>query len=248
MKKFKIRFNTECPNKEEENALCWRALIDGDEFLVSGIEINVPTKTFSHTLENGVKKWSIFCESDNYIIDENKKLIINYTEKYKPCVIWLTGLSGSGKTTIANAVSAHLQLEGKKIIILDGDDIRNFFKIGFDKQSRIEHNINIGKMASLFESQGFIVIVSLISPYMEARNKCREMAKSFFEIYIATSLEVCEQRDVKGLYRKARLGEIKEFTGIDSPYEIPINPDIYFNTSNTSIEESVNLILNKIKK
>lgn len=167
-------------------------------------------------------------------------------DNYKPCVIWMTGFSSSGKTTLANALSEKLNKEGKKTIILDGDEIRNFFKTGFDKQSRIEHNINVGKMASLFESQGFIVIVSLISPYMEARNKCREMAKSFFEVYLNTPIEICESRDIKGLYEKARLGEIKDFTGIDSPYEKPLNPEITLNTQTNDLKKCIDVIIKKI--
>ena len=173
-----------------------------------------------------------------------KKFVV---DKYNPCVIWLTGLSGSGKTTISNAISDNLKQKGKKIILLDGDEIRNFFKTGFDKQSRIEHNINVGKMASLFESQGFIVIVSLISPYAEARNKCRDMAKSFMEIYINTPLEVCEKRDVKGLYAKARSGEIKQFTGIDDVYEEPTHPFATINTNEKNIDECVEIILQSIQ-
>lgn len=144
-------------------------------------------------------------------------------ENYQPCVIWLTGLSSSGKTTIANEVYKKLKDKNTKCIILDGDEIRNIFPlIGFDREARIQHNINVGYMASVLEKQGYIVIVSLISPFSEARDKCREIINRFIEVYVSTSLEVCEQRDVKGLYKKARRGDIKEFTGIDSKYEIPI--------------------------
>lgn len=246
MKKFKIRFNTECPNKGEPNALCWRAIINDEEFLATDIEIHVPTKTTCHVLEGGIRKWSISCESDNYYFDENKRLVINEAGKYNPSVIWLTGLSGAGKTTIANALHERLKMQGQKSIILDGDEIRNFFKTGFDKQSRIEHNLNVGRMASVFEKQGFIVIVSLISPYAEARNKCREISNNFIETYINTELKVCEQRDVKGLYAKARTGEIKQFTGIDDIYEIPENPEIIIDTAN-NVNECVGSIIKYIK-
>lgn len=246
MKKFKIRFNTECPNKGEPNALCWRAVINEEEFLTTDIEINVPTKTTCHTLEDGIKKWSISCESDNYYFDENKKLIINEAGKYNPSVIWMTGLSGAGKTTIANAIHERLKMQGQKSIILDGDEIRNFFKMGFDKQSRIEHNLNVGRMASVFEKQGFIVIVSLISPYKEARDEVRKISKNFFEVYVNTPLEVCEKRDVKGLYAKARKGEIKQFTGIDDVYEIPENPEMVIDTTN-SLDDCVENILHNFK-
>ena len=246
MNKIKIRFNTEW-KEEARNQLFWRVLIDDEEFLASDIEINVPVKTIAHTIK-GIKKWSICCKSDNYYFDDNKKLIINTSKKYTASVIWLTGYSSSGKTTIANALAEELEREGQKIIILDGDDIRSFFKTGFDKQSRIEHNLNVGRMASMFEKQGFIVIVSLISPYAEARNKCRGMAKNFIEIYVNTPIEICEMRDVKGLYAKARKGEIKQFTGIDDIYEKPISPELIIDTTGKSILDCTNGIIELIRK
>ena len=244
---FNIRFNTECKNIGEENALCWRVLIDDAEFLASDIEINVQTKTVSHIVA-GIKKWSIYCESDNYYFDDNKKLIINKSKKNTALVIWMTGLSGAGKTTIAESVSKRLQAEGQKTIVLDGDDIRSFFKTEFDKQSRIEHNLNVGRMASMLEKQGFIVIVSLISPYAKARDKCRGMAKTFIEIYVNTPIQICEMRDVKGLYAKARAGEIRQFTGIDDAYEEPTHQELTINTSEKSIDECTDIIINKLLK
>lgn len=167
---------------------------------------------------------------------------------YKPRVIWMTGLSGAGKSTIANELSRKLNQKDVKCIILDGEEIRNAFKNnGFDKQSRIQHNINVGYMASLLENQGYIVIVSLVSPYREARDKCRTIADRFTEVHISTSLDLCERRDVKGLYKKARAGEIKQFTGIDDPYEQPFNPEITIDTAEKDVQECANVIMSKIK-
>lgn len=168
--------------------------------------------------------------------------------KYKPCVIWLTGLSSSGKTTIANELCNRLKQKDVKCIILDGDEIRNAFKnTGFDKESRIQHNVNVGYMASLLEKQGYIVIVSLISPYTEARNKCRELVNKFVEVYVSTPLDICEKRDVKGLYVKARKGEIKQFTGIDDVYEEPLKPEITIDTAEKDILECTDAILKNLK-
>lgn len=247
MYNFKIRFNTECQNKEAENALCWRVLINDKEELASAIEINVPTRAISHTLENGVKKWSIECESDFYST-KNGKITIHPPKQFLPCVIWLTGLSGSGKTTIANALSEELKKGAQKVIILDGDVIRNLFpNTGFDKESRIKHNVNVGCIAYFLESQGYIVIVSLISPFKEARNKCRMIIKKFIEVYLNTPLAVCENRDVKGLYKKGRSGQIKDFTGISSPYEPPLDPEITINTDLFSLQDCVEAILSYLK-
>lgn len=168
---------------------------------------------------------------------------------YKPCVIWLTGLSGSGKTTITNGLFKTLKEKNVKCVILDGDEIRNIFPlIGFDQASRITHNVNVGYMASLLEKQGYIVIVSLISPFAEARDKCRTLANNFMEVHLKTSLEVCEGRDAKGLYIKARKGEIKDFTGISSPYEEPINPELRLDTEISDLDFCIRAILNKLKK
>lgn len=242
MKKFKIRFNTDCKNKNEPNALNWRAVIDGEEFLCSDIEINVPVKTISHIVD-GVQKWSIEGESDNLYFNEHKKLFINKSSEYSPCVIWLTGLSGSGKTTTSNSLAKKIEGENKKVIMLDGDNIRDYFETGFDKTSRINHNLKVAKMASMFEKQGFIVIVSLISPYLEAREQARNMAENFIEVYLSTPLEICEERDAKGLYAKARKGEIKNFTGISDMYQVPFKPDVTIDTSEKDIHECVNIIL-----
>lgn len=247
MYNFKIRFNTECPNKEAENALCWRVLINDKEELASAIEINVPTRAISHTLANGVKKWSIECESDFYST-KNGKLTIHPPKQFLSCVIWLTGLSGSGKTTIATALFDHMKKWESKVIILDGDVIRQIFpNTKFDKESRIQHNINVGYMATLLEAQGYVVIVSMISPFEEARDRVREISRKFFEVYLNANLQVCEKRDVKGLYKKARAGQIKDFTGISSPYEPPLDPEITLNTDIIPLHDCVAHILSYLK-
>ena len=172
-------------------------------------------------------------------------------KKYKNSILWFTGLSGSGKTTIAKKLVKKLQDEGHSAMLLDGDEIRDIFKNnGFDKQSRLNHINDVAKMAVYLQKQGIIPIVSLISPYEEARLKARGLTSDFTEIYISTPLDVCEKRDVKGLYAKARSGEITNFTGIheSSPYEAPKNPEIKLDTSNCDIDFCVNEILKKIKK
>ena len=140
-------------------------------------------------------------------------------QNHSPAVIWLTGLSGAGKTTIANRLVCELNTAGINPILLDGDEIRKLSPgIRFDEISRKQHNLNIGRIAANYESEGHIVIVSLISPYEETRRQIREGCKNFIEIYISTSLEICIQRDPKGLYKKAINGEIKDLTGISAPY------------------------------
>jgi len=171
--------------------------------------------------------------------------------KYRTSLIWLTGLSGSGKTTIAKDMLTKLQSEGHSAMVLDGDEIRDIFKNnGFDKESRVKHNQDVGKMAVYLQSQGVIPIVSLISPYAEARDYVRGISKDFTEIYVNTPLSVCEERDVKGLYKKVRNGEIKDFTGVhaSAPYEVPKNPDISLTTEGFSIDDCVGVILKHIRK
>jgi len=167
---------------------------------------------------------------------------------FKPCVIWLTGLSGAGKTTIANDLFKKLQKHNVKCIILDGDEIRKCFSItAFDRDSIISHNINVGYMASLLEKQGYVVIVSLISPYRQARIRCRGLAEKFVEIYIATPLQVCKNRDVKGLYRKALNNEIKGIAGLDSPYEPPYEANVVLDTTQLDLETCTSKILHTLK-
>lgn len=172
-------------------------------------------------------------------------------KKYRNSVLFFTGLSGAGKTTIAKELVKKLQEEGQPAMLLDGDEIRDIFKnYGFDKAARLKHINDVSKMAVYLQSQGIIPIVSLISPFEEARQNARSLTSDFTEIYVSTSLEECEKRDVKGLYAKARSGEIKDFTGVHdtAPFEVPVNPDITITTTDVSVSNCVNKILKHIKK
>jgi len=165
-------------------------------------------------------------------------------------VLWLTGLSGSGKSTIAQDLERQLYNNGFFPQVLDGDNIRVGINnnLGFSLEDRKENIRRIAEIAKLYLNSGIITICSFISPTIEIRNFARTIigAENFMEIYINTPLEICEARDVKGLYKKARAGEIKGFTGIDSPYEAPQNPDIEILTAKLTVEESSQQILDKI--
>lgn len=163
-------------------------------------------------------------------------------------VLWFTGLSGAGKTTLANKTKELLLSNNYKVEVLDGDVVRSIFpQIGFTRQERDEHIKRIGFLASILERNGIIVIASFISPYKESRNFVRKICKNFIEVYLSVSLEKCEERDVKGLYRKARLGDIKNFTGIDDPYDVPDNPELAIDTENKTIDESFLTLQNYLK-
>jgi len=167
----------------------------------------------------------------------------------RPAVVWFTGLSGAGKSTISERVYEHLKKEGVKVEHLDGDKVREIFpKTGFSKEERNRHVKRVGFLASMLEKNGVTVLASFISPYRESREFVRKMCNNFVEVYVATPLEVCEQRDIKGLYAKARRGEITQFTGIDDPYEAPEHPEIVVDTSQQSVEESVRYVLRELKK
>lgn len=167
-----------------------------------------------------------------------------------PAVVWMTGISGSGKSTIANALEKKLAHMGKHTFLLDGDNIRHGLNkdLGFTETDRIENIRRIGEVAKLMSDSGLIVICAFISPFYFEREMVREIMEpgEFFEIFIDTPLSVAEGRDVKGLYAKARSGELKNFTGIDSPYEVPKNPDLRIDTTSTSIDEAVELVIEKI--
>lgn len=186
---------------------------------------------------------------------QSQKLSLNQNlrEKlngHKAQVIWLTGLSGSGKSTIANALELELHKKGYRTYILDGDNLRMGLNkdLGFTDADRVENIRRIAEVAKLMMDAGLIVIAALISPFEQDRRMARELIgeANFHEIHVSTPLEVCEMRDVKGLYKKARLGQIPNFSGINSSYENPISPQITIDTSSLSLEESVELILKKL--
>jgi adenylylsulfate kinase len=163
-------------------------------------------------------------------------------------VLWLTGLSGSGKSTIAQHLERKLYNEGFFAQVLDGDNIRSGLNsnLSFSPEDRTENIRRISEIAKLYLHSGVVTINSFISPTIAIRQMAKDIvgADDFIEVYINTPLEVCEARDVKGLYKKARKGEIKGFTGIDAPYEAPINPDVEVKTHNMTIDESVDVIYN----
>jgi adenylylsulfate kinase len=164
-----------------------------------------------------------------------------------PCVVFLTGLSGAGKTTIAKALVTALQNKSLHPILLDGDEVRTAIQLtAFDEAARKQHNRSVGALAALLEKQGHIVIVALIAPYLEVRHEIRNNCDVFYEVYVSTTIDVCKQRDAKGLYKKALSGELKEFTGVSAPYEPPVNAEIITDTAVHSTEESVSLIINTI--
>jgi adenylylsulfate kinase len=170
-------------------------------------------------------------------------------KEIKPAVFWFTGLSGSGKSTLSKAFYEKLVDRGLKVEYLDGDSIRNIFpKTGYSKEERNTHIKRVGYLASKLEKNGVIVIASFISPYKESRYFIRNLCDNFIEVYISTPLEECERRDVKGLYAKARRGEIKQFTGIDDPYEKPENPEVEINTIEFDIEKSSFILSHQFEK
>jgi len=169
----------------------------------------------------------------------------------KPCILWFTGLSGSGKSTIANAVESKLLELNKHTYLLDGDNIRMGLNKGltFSDEDRIENIRRIGEVSKLFVDAGTIVLTAFISPFQKERDAVRELVKEdeFIEVFIDTPLEVCESRDPKGLYQKARKGEIPNFTGISSPYEAPAKPEIHIINDKITIEDVTQQIIDYLK-
>lgn len=172
-------------------------------------------------------------------------------KKQKPLVIWLTGLSSSGKSTIANALEQKLHDMNFHTYLLDGDNIRHHLckDLGFSENDRVENMRRVGEVSKLMVDAGLIVITAFISPFTKERNMVRRMFESgeFIEVFVDTPIEICEARDPKGLYRKARLGEIENFTGISSPYEKPKYPELHLNCANSTIDQSTNSIYEHIK-
>ena len=172
-------------------------------------------------------------------------------KKQKPCVLWFTGLSGSGKSTIADELEKKLHELGKHTMLLDGDNVRHGLNrdLGFTDQDRVENIRRIAEVSKLMVSSGLITIVSFISPFRSERSMARRLFNDgeFIEIYIDTPIEVCEARDSKGLYKKARAGQLKNFTGIDSDYEAPEMSEIVLQNSDANIDDLVNNILDYLR-
>lgn len=181
-----------------------------------------------------------------FVFDRIKK------QGHKGCVLWLTGLPASGKSTLAHEVEARLFEMDKRTYVLDGDNIRHGLNrdLGFTPENRTENIRRVGEVAKLFVDAGIIVITAFISPYRTDRQKARALmaADEFVEVYVKCSQEVCEQRDPKGMYKKARQGEIKDFTGITAPYEAPEHPELIVDTENHDIDECVGEILKYLEK
>lgn len=164
--------------------------------------------------------------------------------KWKPTVLWFTGLSGSGKSTISEKLFELMSDEGYEVEHLDGDAVRNIFpKTGFSKEDRNAHIKRIGYLASRLQAHKIFVIASFVSPYRESRDFVRNLCEDFTEIYISTPYEECERRDVKGLYERARKGEIRQFTGLDDPYEAPLKPELEIDTTHISLDEAVQKVI-----
>jgi adenylylsulfate kinase len=169
---------------------------------------------------------------------------------HRGAIIWFTGLSGSGKSTLAHVVEESLHQRGCRTFVLDGDNVRHGLcgDLGFSAQDRQENIRRIGEVAKLFMETGVIVLTAFISPYRADRERVRGMVEhgDFIEIYCDASIEVCEARDVKGIYKKARAGQIVEFTGISSPYEAPENPELILNTGRSELEACVQQVIGEL--
>ncbi len=174
---------------------------------------------------------------------EREKLL-----KQRGCLIWFTGLSGSGKSTIAYTVEHELVREGHLAYVLDGDNIRHGLNknLGFSAEDRAENIRRIGEVGKLFVDTGIITLTAFISPYISDRDANRALleAGEFIEVYVDVPLDICEQRDPKGLYKKARAGEIKGFTGIDDPYEAPVNPELVIKNGECTPQEAAAQVIN----
>lgn len=187
--------------------------------------------------------------ADNIVWHDHKitRAERSVNKNQKPCLLWFTGLSGSGKSTIANALDVALHKRGYHTFLLDGDNVRHGLcsDLGFSDDDREENIRRVGEVCKLFADAGLIVMSAFISPFTSDRRMVRKLfpAGEFIEVFMDTPLETCEERDPKGLYRKARSGEIKHFTGIDSPYEIPSHPELRLDTSTTSVEACVDTLI-----
>lgn len=187
--------------------------------------------------------------ADNIVWHDHKitRAERSVNKNQKPCLLWFTGLSGSGKSTIANALDVALHKRGYHTFLLDGDNVRHGLcsDLGFSDDDREENIRRVGEVCKLFADAGLIVMSAFISPFTSDRRMVRKLfpAGEFIEVFMDTPLATCEERDPKGLYQKARSGQIKHFTGIDSPYEIPSHPELRLDTSTMSVEECVDTLI-----
>ena len=185
----------------------------------------------------------------DYLVNKAHRSKVN---EQKPMIVWLTGLSGSGKSTIANQLEIELSKLGKRTYLLDGDNVRTGLckDLGFSEEDRNENIRRIGEVAKLMIDAGLVVISAFVSPFKSDRKQVRTLLEDgeFFEVFVNCPVEVCEQRDTKGLYAKARKGEITNFTGISSPFEHPENPEVEVYTDREELSESVNKVLNLLKE
>jgi adenylylsulfate kinase len=192
------------------------------------------------------EKENIFTIFDDILQRKEKEDLLNQKSK----VVWMTGLSGSGKTTVAKGVERYLHSQGILNQLLDGDNIRVGISnnLSFAPEDRAENIRRIAEVSKLFMNCGVVTLNCFVSPTIEIRNIAKNIigAENFIEVYINASVETCENRDIKGLYKKARKGEIKDFTGISAPFEAPENPELEINTSELSIDESVQKVLDYI--
>ena len=185
-----------------------------------------------------------------YFFHERSWNKINFGRRtIQPFVLWFTGLSGAGKSTLAELATDYLKKKGLQVQQLDGDKIREIFpNTGFSRIERDRHVRRVGYLASMLEHNNVIVVAALISPYEETRQQVRELCRNFVEVYVDTPLDVCEERDPKKLYQRARAGEIQHFTGIDDPYEPPPQPEVRVRTEGMSVDQSFEEIRRTIDK
>ena len=171
---------------------------------------------------------------------------------HKSTIIWFTGLSGAGKSTLAHAVEERLHQMGCRVFVIDGDNVRHGLcaDLGFSDQDRVENIRRVGELAKLFVEAGVMALTAFISPFKADRDKVRQLVPTgdFIEIYCQASLDICEQRDVKGLYKRARAGEIPDFTGISSPYEVPEDPELVVETGTQALEICVDQVIDYLRK
>ena len=185
----------------------------------------------------------------NYAVNKDKR---NEHKGHKPCVLWFTGFSGSGKSTVAGALESALHQQGVHTYLLDGDNVRHGLckDLGFSDADRVENIRRVGELSKLMADAGLVVLTAFISPFQAERDMVRDLLDDgeFIEVFLDTPLDICEQRDPKGLYKKARAGEIKHFTGIDSDYQIPTRPEIVLDTSKNSLDQSVTQLVAYLKE